>query len=422
MRVGSRPDVLYLAHRVPYPPDKGDRIRTYQILRWLSERAAVHLACLADEPVDPSTFDALGRLAERVSIVPIGPWSRHMGAFRSLVGGGTATVGAFASRALATVVEAWGRETRFHVALASASSMAPYLQLPSLRETPAVIDLMDVDSQKWFDYAASSRWPRAWLYRLEGRRLRRMERELATRVRGLLLSSTAEEALFRTSVGNGPVHAVNNGVDLEYFHLLEPASGPRCVFVGALDYRPNVDAACWFCREAWPLVLRRRPEARVAFVGRRPVAAVNELGRLPGVEVVGQVADVRPAMSQASVVVAPLRIARGVQNKVLEGLATGKATVASPAALCGVRAIPGEHLLAASTPDEWAEAILRLFDSPELRAQLGTAGRRYVEENHRWERCLEPLADLLGLPVVAEKVLGRVAASPRAMVQGAGQP
>ncbi len=397
MQPPARPDVLYLAHRVPFPPDKGDRIRTFQILRWLSRRAAVHLACLADEPVNPSVSQALRAVAERVAIVPISRWSRWSGAFRSLVRGGTATEGAFGSQGLAAALETWGRERRFHVAIASASSMAPYLGLPSLKETPAVIDLMDVDSQKWFDYAASSWVAKAWLYRLEGRRLRRMERQLCTRARGLILTSSAEEALFRTSVGDGPVHTIINGVDLDYFHPLEPSSEPRCVFVGALDYRPNVDAACWFCREVWPLVVRRRPDARVAFVGRRPAAAVVELARLPGVEVAGQVPDVRPFMSRAAVVVAPLRIARGIQNKVLEGLATGKATVASPAALCGVRAKPAEHLLAASSPEEWVEAIMRLFESPELRAKLGAAGRRYVEENHRWERCLEPLSGILGL-------------------------
>jgi polysaccharide biosynthesis protein PslH len=408
MRSQVRPDVLYLAHRVPFPPDKGDRIRTFQILRWLSRRCAVHLACLADEPVDPSVTEALQSVAERVAIVKIGRWSRWSGAFLSLGLGRTATEGAFASRHLVSVLEAWGRERQFHMALASASSMAPYLELPVLQKIPAVVDLMDVDSQKWFDYAASSRVPKAWLYRLEGRRLRQLERQLCSRARGLILTTAAEVALFRESVGDGPVHTISNGVDLDYFHLLEPASEPRCVFVGALDYRPNVDAACWFCREVWPGVVRRRPDARVAFVGRRPAAAVVELARFPGVEVVGQVADVRPYMAKAAVVVAPLRIARGVQNKVLEGLATGKAAVASPAALCGVHAKPGEHLLAASSPEEWVEAIVRLFDNPELRATLGAAGRRYIEENHRWDRCLEPLGDLLGLATVsADETAGR---------------
>jgi sugar transferase (PEP-CTERM/EpsH1 system associated) len=404
MRTGSRPDVLFLAHRVPYPPDKGDRIRSFQILRWLSRRAAVHLACLADEPVAPAAAEVLAHTVERLTIVPLGRRARWARALGALALGGTATEGAFASRPLARVVEAWGRATRFHVALASASSMVPYLRLAALRETPAVVDLVDVDSQKWLDYAAASRPPRAWLYGLEGRRLRRVERELPTWARGVLLSSEAEKALYGEFAAAGRVVAVNNGVDLEYFQPAAPVAEPRCVFVGALDYRPNVDAACWFCREVWPSILQRRPEARLSLVGRRPTAAVNELARGAGVEVVGQVPDVRPYVAGASVAVVPLRLARGVQNKVLEALAMARATVASPAALCGVRAQPGQHLLAASTPAEWVEAVLRLFDDVDLRARLGAAGRRYVEEQHRWERCLEPLAGLLELPDAAEQL------------------
>jgi sugar transferase (PEP-CTERM/EpsH1 system associated) len=276
--------------------------------------------------------------------------------------------------------------------------MIPYLRQPCLRGCRAVVDLMDVDSQKWLDYAATSRWPRSWLYLLEGTRLRRLEQALPGWAHGIILTSAAEATIYRGIAGDGPIYAINNGVDLDYFQPAPLASEPRCAFVGALDYRPNVDAACWFCREVWPLVVGRRLDARVALVGRRPTAAVRDLARIRGVEVVGQVPDVRPYLGRAAVAIVPLLLARGVQNKVLEALATARATVASPAALCGVLAQPGEHLLAASTPAEWAEAVLNLFENPELRARLGSAGRRFVEQRHRWERCLEPLADLIGLP------------------------
>ena len=270
-----RPNVLFLAHRVPYPPDKGDRIRSFQVLRWLSQRAAVHLACLADEPVAPADYEMLRGTVERVSIVPVGRWSRWSRIFGSLACGGTATEGAFASSALRAVVESWGREKRFHVALASASSMVPYLRLPCLRETPAVVDLVDVDSQKWLDYAESSRWPRSWLYRLEGRRLRQLERQLPTWARGVLLSSEAEKTLYRGFAAEGSILAVNNGVDLEYFQPAPLAVEPRCVFVGALDYRPNVDAACWFCREVWPLV----PSAAVLEGAAGSIPSLVDVGR-----------------------------------------------------------------------------------------------------------------------------------------------
>jgi glycosyltransferase involved in cell wall biosynthesis len=173
-----------------------------------------------------------------------------------------------------------------------------------------------------------------------------------------------------------------------------------------------VDGACWFCREVWPAVQRRQPDAKLSLVGRNPAPAVRRLETIPGVELVGQVPDVRPHLARAAVAVVPLQIARGVQNKVLEALAMSKAVVATPPSLEGLKAEPGVHLLAASSKSEWVEALLRLFASPSLRQQLGAAGRRYVEENHRWERCLEPFGALLGLANEPRPSLPEVASSP----------
>jgi sugar transferase (PEP-CTERM/EpsH1 system associated) len=398
MPTPDRPNLLFLAHRVPYPPDKGDRIRTYHLLRFLSRRAAVHLACLADEPVAEPCLAALNRLCARVAVVPAGGRARWLRGLLSLACGRTASEGVFSSSALRSVVRGWAADTRFQVALASASSLAQYLELPELAGVPAVVDLVDVDSQKWLDYAGAGRGPKAWLHALEGRRLRRLERALASRARALTLVSAAEAELYRTVCGAGPVHAINNGVDLDYFTVAPQAAEPRCVFVGALDYRPNVDGAQWFCREVWPEIHRRRPEARVALVGRKPAPAVCRLAEIPGVELVGQVPDVRPHLAGAAVAVVPLRIARGLQNKVLEALATGRATVASPQALEGLAVRPGQHVLSASQPHEWVDAVLALFADAARRRQLGEAGRAFVEDCHRWDRCLTPFGSILGLP------------------------
>jgi sugar transferase (PEP-CTERM/EpsH1 system associated) len=393
----SRRSVLFLAHRVPYPPDKGDRIRSFHLLRFLAQRADVHLACLADEPLEPDTLSTLARYCRRVEVVPIGRAARLARGLLSFACGRTVSEGAFHAPALHRLLRRWAQDSPFDAALASASSLIPYLRRPWLRPVPAVVDLVDVDSQKWLDYAAASRPPRAWLFRVEGRRLRELERQAAGWAQALTLAAEAEAELYRRCCGTGPVHAVTNGVDLDYFRPQPGEEPDRCVFVGALDYRPNVAGAVWFCREVWPEVLRHRPGARVALVGRRPAVEVRRLEALPGVEVVGQVPDVRPYLARATVAVVPLAIARGVQNKVLESLAMGKATVASPAPLAGLRAEPGRHLLCADSADEWVEAILRLFTDPALRQRLGSAGRRYTEEHHCWERCLEPFADLLGL-------------------------
>jgi sugar transferase (PEP-CTERM/EpsH1 system associated) len=387
-----------VTHRVPFPPDKGDRIRTYHILRYLSQRANVHLICLADEPVATTTRSALADLTTQLAIVPLGRWARRVRALGSLLVGRTASEGAFRSPALDAVLRKWCSQTRFHAVFASASSLVPYLRLPELRARPAVVDLIDVDSQKWLDYATASRGPRSWLYRLEGHRLRRLEQSLPTWARAVTLVSEAEADLYRGFCAPGPVHAVGNGVDLDYFEPQLPASGSTCVFVGALDYRPNVDGARWFCREVWPELRRRCPDARVGLVGRNPVPAVCRLGATPGVDVVGQVPDVRPYLARASVAIVPLQIARGVQNKVLEAMAMEKAVVASPAALEGLGVKAGVHLLTASTIPEWVGGIRCLFADVDWRQRLGSAARLFVEENHRWTRCLESLGGLLNLP------------------------
>jgi sugar transferase (PEP-CTERM/EpsH1 system associated) len=191
---------------------------------------------------------------------------------------------------------------------------------------------------------------------------------------------------------------VTNGVDLEYFRpqpdqVLEQA----CVFVGALDYRPNVDAACWFCADVWPRVRQLRPGAELWLVGRRPVPAVQKLAEVDGVKVVGQVPDVRPYVARAAVSVTPLRIARGLQNKVLEALAMAKAVVASPQALAGLKDPADVPVLTARSAQEWVGMVVSVLDNEALRQDLGVRGRTYVERHHDWGRCLEPFGSLLGL-------------------------
>jgi sugar transferase (PEP-CTERM/EpsH1 system associated) len=389
---------LYLVHRLPYPPDKGDRIRAYHVIRHLSRRAHVYLACLADEPVPEESVRALESLCTRVRVVPLGT-SRWARALSSAVRGGTVTAGAFYSPRMVRLLRKWTAETPFVAALASSSGMVPYLRRRELGGVPAVVDLVDVDSQKWFDYAAASRGAWTTLYRTEGHRLRRLESSLPSWARAVTLVSEAETELFRSFCPSPDVHTVPNGVDLEYFRQQSPALAEEgCVFVGALDYKPNIDAVTWFCKEVWPAIARAHPNARLRLVGRQPVSEVLRLGEVPGVEVVGQVPDVRPHLSWAAVAVAPLRIARGVQNKVLEALAMRKPVVASPQALAGLRERLDLPALTAATPAEWADYVGRLLGDEPLRRQLGAAGRRYVEAHHSWERCLEPLSDLLGLP------------------------
>jgi polysaccharide biosynthesis protein PslH len=390
------PDILFVTHRLPFPPDKGDRIRTYHLLRFLSKYARVHLASLADERVSAEATKLLGEMCVRVTAVPLGRfhWMRGLTAVPL---GGTISEGVFRSKGLAQMIRAWTADTQFHGAIASATSVAHYLRLPGLERATKVVDSVDVDSQKWFDYAAMAGPPKSWVYRLEGRRLRRREQQICQWADAVTLVSDREAAMMRELTGTPNVVSVTNGVDLHYYSPAPPAPESGCLFVGALNYLPNVDGITWFARTVWPELRHNRPEAVLRIVGRKPVAAVKDLGAIPGVELIGHVKDVRPHLAAAAVVIAPLRLARGLQNKVLEAMASGKAIVSSPAALAGF-GFPDLPALSANEPREWSETVSYLLTNETERRRIGLAGRIYAELHHQWSVCLEPFGRLLRLP------------------------
>lgn len=384
------PRVAYVTHRVPFPPDKGDRIRNYHVLRELSKHARVWLAALADEPVTDEQRTVLGSLCERVAFVPGG--RRWVRGGLSLLTGRSISEGLFRQPELDEVLAGWRAETNFHASLVSASSLAPYQRRGGWERVPAFVDLVDVDSQKWFDYAAAAGGPKRWLYTLEGRRVRKLERELCRWAEGVFVVSRAEGAVLDSFTAAGTATAATNGVDLDYFRP-QPDVTPQlaCAFVGALDYPPNVDAAVWFAAEVWPRVRAAHPAAEFRVIGRQPVPAVLRLHGQNGVNVVGGVPDVRPHVATAAVAVCPVRIARGLQNKVLEAMAMAKPTVAAPPAVAALKAEIGRDLLSPVTADEWVTTLTELLGDVTRQAELGANARKYVEEHHHWDRCLRPM-------------------------------
>jgi sugar transferase (PEP-CTERM/EpsH1 system associated) len=385
--------VLYLTHRVPYPPDKGDRIRNYHVLQQLAKRGPVWLGCLADEPIPLETVSMLKGLSERLAIIEAGRFGRWVSAAYSLATGRSISEGLFANSQLRHTIRSWTAQRRFRAVVASASSLVPYLRRDGLEKVDAVVDLVDVDSQKWLDYANAVAFPRRWLYRLEAMRIRKIEAELPHWARAVAVVSRAEADAYNSFAGQGTATVAANGVDLNYFRPTDHKTDLSCVFVGAMDYLPNVDGVVWFARSIWPAIVAKFPTAVFRIVGRKPTSAVEALSSIPGIEVTGSVADVRPFLATAKVAIVPLRLARGVQNKVLEALAMGKAVVASPPAIAGLSTVPSQHLLMATTPVEWIDAVGGLFTNPERCRKLGIAGRQYVEQYHRWEHCLEPLLE-----------------------------
>jgi sugar transferase (PEP-CTERM/EpsH1 system associated) len=387
-------DLLFLAHRVPFPPDRGDKIRSYNILKHLAERHRVHLAAFADDDVDEAAADALKPLVAKLHIERR-TRSRGMSAALALATHKSVSVTAFAHAGMARFVDRLLAEEPIEQVYVFSGQMAQYA--PSDR--PFLMDFVDMDSEKFADYGRSATPPMRWMWQREARRLFHFERETARRAVISLFVSEAEAALFRkrTKLSEDQVQALENGIDLDSYRPEPHPKGapPLIVFTGQMDYPPNVEAAGGFARDVMPLVRERFCEARFAIVGRKPDASLTALDGRDGIEVTGAIPDVRSWLAKADVVVAPLRIARGIQNKVLEAMAMGRPIVASPQAFEGIDAEPGRDLIVADGARAEADAVAALLADPARAEAIGAAARARVEARYAWDARLAPLDAML---------------------------
>ena len=389
--------ILYVTHRVPYPPDRGDRIRTWNILKFLAERASVDLACLADEPASEDTMNVLRGVTNQLAVIPHAGRSRYVRGAISMLSGKTVTEGLFDSPALQKQLSEWSRHTKYDAVLASSSGVARYLFPPCISaDTKRWVDFIDVDSQKWMDYAKVAKFPMSLVYGTEGRRLRKVECRLAETCERLLVVSDAECELFRAFCPTDRITAVSNGVDYEYFAPQSgtPSEPHSCAFVGVMNYKPNADGAIWFAQNVWPGLRQQYPDAKFYVVGKSPTPEVEALNSIAGIQVTGSVPDVRPWLMRSTCAVVPLQIARGVQNKVLEAMACGRPVICSPEPLKGLAAEPGVHLLRADKADDWITSLSRVFDDKQLQQTLGEAGMKCVQQNYSWSSVLALLNEL----------------------------
>ncbi len=390
-------ELLFLAHRIPFPPNRGDKIRSWHLLERLGQEARVHLACFADDAADaahlPALRDAMGgRLGE--AHVEVRRATRAGAALRALATGTPVSLTAFDSAAMRDFVAAVLAAHPIDRVFAFSGQMAQFVP-PGPH---FVMDFGDVDSAKFEAYAESGPTALRWLMQREARLLSAFEAETAARADAALFVSGAEAALFEARTGH-PGIAVSNGIDLDVFdpaadfpslRAEERGEGPLVLFTGQMDYRPNVEAVAGFARDVMPLL----PGVRFCVAGRNPTADVLALRR-HGVIVTGEVADIRSWLAAADVVVAPLGIARGIQNKVLEAMAMARPVVASPAAFEGIDAAPGRDLLVADGAEAQAEAIRHLLGDPAAAAALAASGRRRMKSHYRWDARLAGLAELV---------------------------
>ncbi len=411
-------DLLFLSHRIPYPPDKGDKIRAWHMFKHLAQRFRMHLGCFVDDPDDAAYVAELRPLCANLACIQIDRRTQRLKALLRARPGQPLTLGYFHDARLQRWVDATlARHTIRHIFVYS-SAVAHYVMRAAapkgepVAQTVRVLDMVDVDSAKWSAYAATAGWPARVVYAREGRTLLAFERRAA---RAFNRSIFVNETEWRHFVDLAPEARaytgwVDNGVDLAHFSPkldfadpfpamaspVGPPSGPRAaprlVFTGRMDYRPNIDAVTWFAQAVMPKLRERVPAAQFAIVGAAPVPEVSRLAELPGVLVTGRVADTRPWLAYATIVVAPLLIGRGTQNKVLEGMAMARPVIATPEAFEGVQAMPERDILLATGVEQTIERIIDVLSG--RHPGLGTAARRAVELRHDWSVTLARLDDL----------------------------
>jgi polysaccharide biosynthesis protein PslH len=393
-------EILFLAHRIPWPPDRGDKIRSYHILQKLTQMAPVHVGAFAEDEGEAEA--AKNPPLANIASLHAAPRSKSnvVAGIEAVLTGKPVSLTAFGARAL----QAWVNERLAtgkisHVVVFS-GQMAQFV--PDSYNGPLIMDFCDVDSAKFESYANEGNPLMRWVNRREERLLSAFEATVAARADASLFVSEAEAALFRKRSGAANVSAMGNGIDTVFYDpeakykKLHPVfPDPLIVFTGQMDYRPNIEAVADFAHNAFPAIRAAHPETTFAIVGRNPTQAVVDLSALPGVMVTGAVDDVRTWLAGADIVVAPLRIARGIQNKVLEAMAMAKPVVASSVAAEGIDAEDGKHFRVALSVAQEAEIVTALLHDLPGRLALGMAARAHVIEHYSWEGQLMLLETLV---------------------------
>jgi sugar transferase (PEP-CTERM/EpsH1 system associated) len=396
-------NILYLVHRLPYPPNKGDKVRSYHLLKHLLKEHKVFLGSFIDDPEDEAHVETVRGLSTELHVARLEPRFAKIRSLNGLLAGEPLTLRYYRDASMQEWVENIWKRHKIDAVVIFSSAMAQYIE--DKRRVPVLIDFVDVDSAKWTQYADKHRWPMSWIYRREGELLLAYERLMATLATRSFFVTDAEVDLFKRLAPECGVriNAMCNGVDADFFSADPERINPYraneipVVFTGAMDYWPNIDAATWFVSEILPNLRLQRPEICFYIVGRSPTPEVLALAN-EHVVVTGTVPDVRPYLQYASVVVAPLRVARGIQNKILEAMAMGRPVIATTECAAAVDAKIGAELLAASTASEFIAEIDKQLTNPETANAIGQAARARVVARYSWDAHLSGIDPYLHFP------------------------
>ncbi len=399
----DRPHLLYLAHRIPYPPDKGDKIRSWHQFQHLCTQYNVHLGCFIDDSRDLQYREKLRNMAASSRFVRINRGFAKLRSLSGLLTGAPLTLSFYPGQAMTQYVHSVQGRFTVRAQIGFSAAVVPFLA-PSMAQIPTLVDFCDSDAAKWSAYAEQKKGVMAALFAREGRRLVDYETKILNKAHHSFAVTQKEAAVFaaRAGVERAPI-VLENGVDTVFFDPLSdfepdpdiPATGKLAVFVGAMDYAPNIEAVQWFARTVWPGVRASLPDACFAIVGARPTRDVIRLREGPGVLVTGRVNDVRPWLKRSDLAVAPLEIARGIQNKVLEAMAMARPVLASPGAADGIDGVPGRHLQIEPRSEAMARIVVQRLQGGAENEAMGRAARAFVVANHGWAAKLGVLDQVL---------------------------
>ena len=399
-------NVLYLVHRLPYPPNKGDKVRSYHLLKHLASLHQVYLGTFVDDPEDRAHVATVESMTADLHVVDLLPAAAKLKSLQGLASGAALSLPYYADRSMQRWVNRVIAQQKIDAIVVFSSAMAQYVQAQlGASDAPVVlVDFVDVDSAKWGDYASKHRWPLSWLYRRESSKLLEFERRVARQADHSFFVTARESALFAELAPEcaARVSTISNGVDADYYAPDSARASPftqdlvaPIVFTGAMDYWPNVDAAIWFANDVLPLIRLSKPQVRFVIVGRNPPEAVQSLAS-DGVSVTGTVPDVRPYLQYAGVVVAPLRVARGIQNKILEAMAMERPVVASTACVEAFDGATLQTLATAATASEFTQRVLALYDAPDSACRLGRQARANVLQCYSWAANMAIVESFMG--------------------------
>jgi sugar transferase (PEP-CTERM/EpsH1 system associated) len=387
--------ILYICHRFPFPPKRGGKIRPFNMIRHFSGQGHKVTVCsLSRTPAEAKEGEGIRNHCEHFEMASVSNSIQVIRMVARLPLVTPSSMGFFYSPDLQRRIDNLLSTEQFDLIFVHCSSVAQYVE--NVQGIPKILDFGDMDSQKWLEYANYKPFPLSLGYRLEGKKMEAAEKRLAKKFDMCTATTRAEwETLnsYRTAL---KTDWFPNGVDAEYFKPDGGGYDPDTLsFIGRMDYYPNQECMFDFCRNTLPLIQARRPQAKLMIVGADPSPAVKKLEELPGVTVTGSVPDVRPFILRSAAMVAPLNIARGTQNKILEAMAMGVPVVTSPAGAGGVDAENEAHFLIGNSPKTYADACLRIMSAPDERSRLSVSGRERMLTHHDWQASMRRLETIV---------------------------